>query len=216
MKIFLDDSDYIRFLDLLANTVEEFKVECWNYCVMPNHYHLAIRPTLPNLSKAMQALNSCYAQWWNRRHETVGHVFQGRFKDQVVDQDDYLLALCRYIALNPVRAGIVAEPADWRWSSYAATIGLKPLHPALSVCNVLQQFGDEDVETLRSRYARFVTSPSSHPCTDERIRSRERILGSSAFKDLIKALQKPCELPSGVVPETSILDTGAAPVSTGA
>ena len=211
MKIFLDDSDYIRFLDLVADTVDEFQVECWNYCVMPNHYHLAVRPTLPNLSEAIQALNSCYAQWWNRRHETVGHVFQGRFKDQIVDHDEYLLALSRYIALNPVRAGIVDEPTDWRWSSYAATIGLKPLHPALMVSDVLRQFGDEDVETLQSRYATFVASPLTHPCTDERIRSRERILGSSAFKLSIKGLLSKCsDLPPTVMPEAPIFEIGAA------
>ena len=187
MQIFLDDSDYIRFLDLLADIVEEFKLECWSYCVLPNHYHLAIRPTLPNLSDAIKDLNGSYAQWWNKRHETVGHVFQGRFKDQVVDREGYLLALCRYIALNPVRAGLAAEPADWRWSSYAATIGLKPLHPALSVADVLRQFGDDDPKTLRTRYATFVRSSSSHPCTDERIRSREKILGGSDFKSVIKA-----------------------------
>ena len=212
MKIFLDDSDYIRFLDLVADTVEEFQVECWSYCVMPNHYHLAVCPKLPNLSDAIQALNSCYAQWWNRRHETVGHVFQGRFKDQIVDHDEYLLTLSRYIALNPVRAGIVEEPTEWRWSSYAATIGLKPLHPALLVSDVLRQFGNEDVETLQSRYAAFVTSPLNHPCTDERIRSRERILGSSGFKRSIKALlSKPFEVPSASIPETPFFDLGAAP-----
>jgi putative transposase len=136
------------------------------------------------------SLNGCYAQWWNRRHETVGHVFQGRFKDQIVEHEGYLLALCRYIALNPTRAGLVEEPADWRWSSYAATIGLTPLHPALSASAVLRQFGGDTAEplaTLQQRYSTFVTSASSHPCTDERIRSRERILGSSTFKNAIRA-----------------------------
>jgi putative transposase len=214
MKIFLDDSDYTRFLDLLTDFVEEFEVECWNYCVLPNHYHIAVRPTLPNLSEAIQSLNSRYAQWWNKRHETVGHVFQGRFKDQIVDSESYLLALCRYIALNPVRAGLVGEPVDWRWSSFAATVGLKPLHPALSVSEVLQQFGDsalETIETLQTRYATFVTSESNHPCTDERIRSREWILGPSAFKSAIKAqLRKPYDLPAPLPAELPVFDVGAA------
>ena len=196
MKIFLDDSDYIRFLDLLADVVEEFAMECWSYCVIPNHYHLAIRPTLPNFSEAIQSLNGCYAQWWNKRHETVGHVFQGRFKDQIVDHDGYSLALCRYIALNPVRAALVGEPADWRWSSYAATIGLTPLHPSLSGSAVLRQFGDDTVETvatLQQRYATFVTSAASHPCTDERIRSREKLLGPSTFKEAVRRQLQPAK-----------------------
>jgi REP element-mobilizing transposase RayT len=214
MTIFLDDSDYIRFLDLLMDVVEAFALECWSYCLMPNHYHVAVRPTLANLSDAIQALNGCYAQWWNKRHETVGHVFQGRFKDQIVDREAYLLALCRYIARNPVRAGLVAEPADWRWSSYAATVGLKPLHPSLSVSDVLQQFGDEaseTVQTLQTRYATFVMSESTHPCTDERIRSREWILGPREFKSAIKAqLLKQCELPATPPSELPVFDAGAA------
>jgi REP element-mobilizing transposase RayT len=187
MQIFLDDSDYAYFLDLLRDAIEEFHVECWSYCVLPNHYHVALRPTLPNLSKAIQWLNGAYGQWWNKRHDTVGHVFQGRFKDQIVDCDEYLLAVCRYIALNPVRATLTEHPQDWRWSSYAATIGLRPRHPAFAVSNVLGQFGDSDEQTLQRQFATFVTSKSESACSDERIRSREKILGSSAFKAAIKA-----------------------------
>jgi hypothetical protein len=158
--------------------------------VLPNHYHLAVRPTLPNLSDAIKSLNGSYAQWWNKRHETVGHVFQGRFKDQIVDREGYLLALCRYIALNPMRAGLAEQPEDWRWSSYAATIGVRPAHPAFALSNVLRQFGDAEHRTLQTRYATFVLSGSSHACTDERIRSLEEILGPSTFKAQIKALSK--------------------------
>ena len=187
MHIFLDDSDYTRFMDLLTDVVEQFRIECWSYCVLPNHYHLAVKPTLPNISNAIRFLNGSYAQWWNKRHATVGHVFQGRFKDQIVDRDEHLLALCRYIALNPVRAGLTAQPEDWRWSSYAATTGLKPAHPAISVSNVLRQFGQGNEQTLQESYATFVLSGSSHPCSDERIRSHERILGPSTFKCTIEA-----------------------------
>lgn len=75
-------------------------MECWNYCLMPSHYQATFRPSLPNLSEAMRRLNSVYAQWWNQRHERVSHVFQGRFKDQIVQREVYLLVLCRYVALN--------------------------------------------------------------------------------------------------------------------
>jgi REP-associated tyrosine transposase len=187
MTIFLDDTDYLRFLDLLMDVVEDYRVECWSYCVLPNHYHLALRPTLPNLSVAIQSLNSAYAQWWNKRHDTVGHVFQGRFKDQIVDCDEYLLALCRYIALNPVRARLTTRPDEWRWSSYAATVGLTPVHPALAVCNVLRQFGETGSQTLQARFSEFVLSTSRHVCSDERFRSREKILGTVEFKARVRA-----------------------------
>jgi REP element-mobilizing transposase RayT len=188
MQIFLDDVDYTRFLELLTNVVEDCGLECWSYCILPNHYHLAVDPTLPNLSAALQFLNSTYGQWWNKRHETVGHVFQGRFKDQIIDRDEYLLAVCRYIARNPVRANLVAEPEDWRWSSYAATLGMRPAHSSFALTNVLRQFGDDDIRTLQQRYAEFVSAETHVCCTDERIRSRERILGSVGFKSEVNAL----------------------------
>ena len=190
MQIFVDDSDYTRFVDLLTDVVERFRVECWSYCILPNHYHLAIRPALSNLSEAIRCLNSSYAQWWNKRHETVGHVFQGRFKDQIVGDEEYLLALCRYIALNPVRARLTAQPQDWRWSSYAATVGLRPIHPAFGVSNVLRQFGDGDEKVLQGRVGRFVSSTSSRVCTEERFRSSEKIVGSQIFKDATHACRR--------------------------
>lgn len=112
MRIFLHDMDYRKFIDVLGDVVEESEIECWNYCVMPNHYHATFRPTRPNLSEAIRRINSVYAQWWNKRHERVGHVFQGRFKDQIVQREGYLLALCRYVAMNPVRAGLSECPEN--------------------------------------------------------------------------------------------------------
>jgi putative transposase len=182
MPIFLDDQDYRHFVFLLGDVVEDFQVECWNYCVMPNHYHLEIRPIGPNISSAMKKLNSEYAQWWNRRHERVGHTFQGRFKDQIVDEDTYALELARYIALNPVRAGLVQRPDEWRWSSYNAVIGRERRPSFLSVASTLQLFGDAEEEVQRRRFVHFVAAPNADDCASDRIRSAERVIGTAAFK----------------------------------
>jgi len=156
MQIFLDDGDYKHFVYLLGDIIEEFGIECWNYCLMPNHYHATLRPTQPNLSEAMRRLNSIYAQWWNRRHERVGHVFQGRFKDQVVQREGYLTALCRYIALNPVRANLATRPEDWAWSSYAATSGCA--HPRRSLHRLLYSNNSEKARIGSSRRDLWPTS----------------------------------------------------------
>ena len=103
-------------------------------------------------------------------------------KDQIIERDRYLLALCRYVALNPVRAGLCERPEDWEWSSYAPTLGLRPLRPFVAASSVLRQFGDDDESVLRKRFSLFVLSPITTECTDDRIRSSERILGSKAFK----------------------------------
>src|ERR1041384_7012400 len=76
MRTFLDDRDYRTFLRILADVVTFFDVECWDYCVMPNHYHLTLFPRKRNLSEAMRHLNSVYAMWWNGAHGNVGHVWQ--------------------------------------------------------------------------------------------------------------------------------------------
>jgi len=186
MQIFLDDGDYKHFVYLLGDIIEEFGIECWNYCLMPNHYHATLRPTQPNLSEAMRRLNSIYAQWWNRRHERVGHVFQGRFKDQVVQREGYLTALCRYIALNPVRANLATRPEDWAWSSHAATVGLCPSPPFLASSSVLKQFGEGEDRILQARFVAYVLSDDERDCTGDRIRSNERVLGDGTFKRIVQ------------------------------
>lgn len=123
MAIFLDERDYARFLEILSEVVPDFAIDCWVFCVMPNHYHLVLRTRCANLSLAIRHLNGTYAQWWNRRHGHVGHVFQGRFKAQVVETSVYLWRLCRYVLLNPVRAALCREPGGWPWSSFHALTG---------------------------------------------------------------------------------------------
>jgi putative transposase len=182
MRIFLDDVDGRKFLFVLGDVTDAFGVECCDYCVMPTHYHLSLRPREPNLSEAIQQLNSVYAMWWNDVHATVGHVFQGRFKSQVVQQEGYLLALCRYIALNPVRAGLVKHPEYWQWSSYRAMAGLCHNPGFLTTEPVLGQFGEGDVALLRSLYRQHVVAVLSDEGEMERLRSKERVVGDRSFK----------------------------------
>ena len=182
MRIFLDDVDCRKFLFVLGDVADAFGVECCDYCVMPTHYHLSLRPRRPNLSEAIRQLNSVYAMWWNDVHATVGHVFQGRFKSQVVQREGYLLALCRYIALNPVRAGLVDQPEYWQWSSYRTMAGLCRNPGFLTTEPVLGQFGDGDVALLRSLYRQHIVAVLPDEGEMERLRSKERVVGDRSFK----------------------------------
>lgn len=182
MTIYRGDADYRRFLDLLETVVYRFRVECWSYCLMPNHYHVIVRTPEPNLSEAIKYLNGVYAQRWNRRHGRDGHVFKGRFKSQVVDDESYLLVVCRYVALNPVRAGLVQAPADWPWSSYRATAGLTLCPSFLDVEPVLRQFGDASRRLLRRRYVQYVNAATPNQAlVAQDIRADRRVLGSQRF-----------------------------------
>jgi REP element-mobilizing transposase RayT len=190
MTIFLDDADYRHFVHILGEVVDHCAIRCWNYCLMPNHYHVTLQPSAANLSEAVRRVNGIYALWWNKRHERVGHVFQGRFKDQVVDREGYLLALSRYVVLNPVRAGLVQRPEDWRWSSYSATAGLAPSPAFLAADATLQLFGKGDPHVLQTRFARHIAAQMDDASWVDRIRSSDRILGTTAFKDLVNASER--------------------------
>jgi hypothetical protein len=107
---------------------------------MDNHYHLMIETPDGNLSLGMRQLNGVYTQARNKRYNKTGHLFQGRYKAILIQKDTHLLEVCRYVVLNPVRAGMVEKPEDWRWSSYRATGGKETAHPCLTTDWVLGQF----------------------------------------------------------------------------
>ena len=117
--VFHEPVDFESFLDLLGETCLRFDWHCHAHCLMPNHYHLLIETRSPTLSIGMRHLNGVFTQRHNRRRKRVGHVFQGRFKALLVQDERYLLELARYIVLNPVRATLVERPAEWPWSSHA-------------------------------------------------------------------------------------------------
>jgi REP element-mobilizing transposase RayT len=156
MVIYLDDEDRDRFLELLARVVDTHGVICSAYCLMANHYHLVLTTTSANLSSSVKQLNSTYGQWWNRRHDRVGHVFQSRFFAQVVQDDTHMLAVCRYIVLNPVRAKLVPSPEDWSWSSYRATAGLSAVPSFLRPDDLWRLLASVPGDVAARKYKDFV------------------------------------------------------------
>ena len=180
-EIFFDDKDRKIFLSLLWEVVEREKWICYAYCLMDNHYHLLIETTRPNLSRGMRELNGIYAQKLNYVRGSVGHVFQSRYKSILVEKDNYLLELCRYIALNPVRAGIVENPEDWKWSSYRATLGLAKPPKYLNTSWILKNF-DEDIEKSKKKYEKFVFEGIGKESPWRELRGRI-FLGSKKFME---------------------------------
>ena len=154
-RIFLADRDYRRFLRDLGIVAKRHRWRVHTYCLMPNHFHLLVQTPDADLSTGMQALKGGYAQWFNRRHNFDGHLFQGRFYAGLVESNWHVLELARYIVLNPVRAGLVRHVGEWPWSSYRAFIGKAPRPRFLETSWVLSQFGREP-KRAREAYARFV------------------------------------------------------------
>ena len=155
--IFLESDNYRFFL----HRVREYLIPhtaLLAYVLMPNHYHLIIKAQTDRVSHAMQLLGISYTKAVNTRHQRTGALFQGAFQAKEIDCDEYLVPLSRYLHLNPVRAGLVARPEDWQFSSYLTYIGLRP-DSLVSVSEVLAQFhaGDDTNPRQTSlRYRAFV------------------------------------------------------------
>jgi REP element-mobilizing transposase RayT len=139
--IFLDDRDRDHFMGLLAQSVHRHRWICLAYCLMSNHFHLVLTLSAANLSRGMHRLNWLYARSFNERHGHTGHLFDARFRSSVVDTEVHLLDALRYVVLNPVRAGMCQDPADWRWSSFRATAGLERCPRFLAAARVRTHFG---------------------------------------------------------------------------
>ena len=157
MRIYEDDADRTEFFSVLERVLQRFHWLMHTYCLMDNHYHLLIETPEANLSTGMRQLNGVFTQRYNRRHKRVGHLLHGRFKAILVDRDNYLLELCRYVVLNPVRAKMVKRAQDYRWSSYRATAGLERAPDWLTCDWVLSQFGKQRPAAQR-RYRTFVAA----------------------------------------------------------
>jgi putative transposase len=157
-EVFAADTDRLRFLALLESICAKASWTVHAHCLMPNHYHLVVEIGLPTLSSGLQRLNGVYAQTFNRRHRFVGHLFQGRFHSVRVETDPHLLELARYLPLNPVRARLCDEPADWPWSSYRATLGISRPAPYLAIDRVLGLFA-LDRRRARESFRAFVATP---------------------------------------------------------
>ncbi|MEZ9911037.1 transposase, partial [Vibrio sp. 10N.261.51.A3] len=153
--IYLEEQDFELFIEVLSGTSERFNWVVHSYCLMTNHYHLLVETPDGNLSKGMRQLNGVYTQKFNRKHNRVGHLYQGRFKAILVDKDAYLLEVGRYILLNPVRANIVDTPNEYEWSSWPFVTGLKESPDWLAVDQTLFQFGRQRNKAVE-KYKQFV------------------------------------------------------------
>lgn len=184
--IFLNDADRLVWLEVFAQTCKRFNWVCHAWCLMDNHYHIVVETIEGNLAQGMRHLNGVYTQTFNRTHKRVGHVFQGRYKAIIVEKDGYLLELARYVVLNPLRAGMVKDIADWHWSSYAAMLGTQAAPEWLQTDWILGQFSSQRRRAI-NLYIDFVRAGVGLPSVWEQL-SGQVFLGSDRFLKRMQAM----------------------------
>ena len=202
-RIFWDDRDRIRFLELLEQSAGRFAVAIFYFVLMANHVHLVAQTRRPNLSRWMHWLSVAYTVFFNRRHRMSGHLFQGRYKSFLVQEGDYLLGLSRYVHLNPVRGVSLGKgtPSErrkrlraFRWSSYPGYAGLKRPYPFVEEEMVLGELGGAR-KGERVRYRRFVEGGLAREVENpfEAVRW-QAVLGNETFvqklRDRLKGLHR--------------------------
>ncbi len=160
--VFLTWDDRLHFLDTVGRMAERFDISVFAYVLMPNHYHLLIQTDKPNLSRAMHWIGCTYTVGFNYRNARVGHLFQGRFKSILVENDAHLFQLSCYIHRNPVRAGLTERLADYPWSSYPAYAYRKKAPPWLEQELILAQAGGDDPQGAYRRIVQAYASEEEH------------------------------------------------------
>lgn len=175
--IFTDDEDHETFFDHLGTALERFAAQCAAYCLLWNHYHLLLVPTAFPLWRVMHRVNSGYFQYFNRRHRRVGPRLQGRYNSTTIESGEYERNALRYVALNPVAAGVAARPEDWRWSSYRATLGMETVPDLLTVAHVWAAFGSANERAGRTRFSEFVTAGLQDELSETLLYGSDRLAG---------------------------------------
>jgi putative transposase len=208
-EIFIDVRDRGFFVNRLSTLLQDTGVKCYAWSLLSNHVHILVMPTSTSLALFMRRLLTGYAVYFNRRHNRSGHLFQNRYKSIACEEETYLLELVRYIHLNPLRAGLVANMTEldgYPWSGHAVLMGAQQLDGQVQM-EILSRFG-KSTGKARIRYRQFLADGAATGRRDELVggglkRSKvhgdgleewgcydERILGSGEFVDSLKQLEE--------------------------
>jgi REP element-mobilizing transposase RayT len=154
LPLFLDDSDRYKYLNLLVEIKQEYPFIIHTYCLMTNHIHLQLETIDASPSIIMSQLNTKYARYFNKKYQFSGHLFEKRYNGELIDSAAYELDLSKYIHLNPVKAGIVAHPEDYPWSSSRAYLLGEP-NPLIETQQIFSYFPNPPIK----HYREFIQKP---------------------------------------------------------
>ncbi len=186
LVLFKSTEDSHKYIDLLESARKTYPLRIYNYCLIDSSIHLLLKPEEDgNLSKVMEEVSKGYAKYFNKKYNRTGHVFQGRFKSFLVQDDRYYFACSRYIDLNPVNAGVIDDPKKYAWSGYSALAGNSKPEVKLDRHPLYTQLGETDLE----RQIAYRTLVHNHQGDDlDLLNKRAGVLGDSAFKKKFKKI----------------------------
>ncbi len=171
--IFYDDDDFQHFLKTVGQTKTENQYTVHAYCLMSNHIHLLIRENTDNISRIMSRIGSSYAWWYNRKYDRSGHVFQGRYGSECVEDNTYLLTVMRYIHNNPVKAGMVRVPEEYKWSSLQAYYGGREYPVKLTETDFILGIIHVERSKAVDRLREFMGQENDDKCLEDEIHKRK-------------------------------------------
>jgi putative transposase len=180
--IFEDDKDRARFLETIRNYKDLSKYEIYAYCLMTNHVHLLIKETEEPIGKSIKRICGSYVYWYNCRYERIGHLFQKRFKSEIIEDDKYFLTVLRYIHQNPVKAGLTKEVKGYRWSSYCDYIKGESLFTDINFA--LGMLAGERKKAIE-QFEKFINEPNEDQCLDYGLNSSPRLLDNEVKQYLL-------------------------------
>lgn len=183
--IFHDVVDYQRYLDTICRVKAEEDFVVLGYCLMPNHIHLLLKEGESDVSDIMKRIGASYAYWYNWKYDRNGHVFQDRFKSESVEDEAYLLTVIRYIHQNPVKAGIVSRPEEYRWSSCQDYFNENYLQTGLTHTELILSIFSDDRQRAADLFRKHNREISTEICLEDEVKKR---ISDEEVKEELKKL----------------------------
>lgn len=171
--IFYDDDDYQRFIETVQQMKAEEQFFVYGFCLMTNHVHLLIRENTDSISRIMSRIGTSYAYWYNRKYGRSGHVFQGRYSSECIEDDSYLLTAVRYIHNNPFKAGIVQRPEDYNWSSIHSYYGEREYPAGFTEPGMVLGIFREEPEKAMAGFKEFMEQDNDDKCLEDEAKQRK-------------------------------------------
>lgn len=160
--IFEDDEDRVKLLKVIKQYKNVSKYEIYAYCLMDNHVHLLLKETVESMGLAIKRICGSYVYWYNWKYGRIGHLFQERFKSEVIEDDEYFLTVLRYIHHNPIKAGLIEKVKEYKWSSYNEYIGKAVL---ADIDFPLEMFSDNRCKAIE-QFEKYINMPNEDKCLD--------------------------------------------------